>query len=75
MKLLTHNMLQCHIRGVKNGYPFKIEAKEVEKREAEFNKGEERDVHEKSFRPPLLTPPKPSFATPLPHSSSPIVSY
>uniref|UniRef100_A0A7S1SR84 Multifunctional methyltransferase subunit TRM112-like protein n=1 Tax=Tetraselmis chuii TaxID=63592 RepID=A0A7S1SR84_9CHLO len=37
MKLLTHNMLACHIKGVKNNYPFKIEAKKVEEREAEFN--------------------------------------
>lgn len=29
MKLLTHNMLQCHIKGVKNGYPLKIEAEKV----------------------------------------------
>lgn len=39
MKLITHNMLACHIKGVKNGYPFKIEAKKVEEREAEFNPG------------------------------------
>jgi hypothetical protein len=39
MKLLTHNMLACHIKGVKNNYPFKIEAKKVEEREAEFNPG------------------------------------
>lgn len=24
MKLLTHNMLTSHMKGVKNGYPFKI---------------------------------------------------
>ena len=24
MKLLTHNMLTSHIKGVKNGYPLKI---------------------------------------------------
>lgn len=29
MKLLTHNMLQCHIKGVQNGYPFKVEAEKV----------------------------------------------
>ena len=39
MKLLTHNMLQCHIKGVKNGYPFKIEVAETSTREAEFNPG------------------------------------
>lgn len=39
MKLLTHNMLACHIKGVKNGYPFKIEAEKVEEREADFDPG------------------------------------
>ncbi len=29
MKLLTHNMLQCHIKGVQNGYPLKVEADKV----------------------------------------------
>lgn len=39
MKLLTHNFLQCHIKGVKNGYPFKIEAAQVEQRDADFDPG------------------------------------
>jgi hypothetical protein len=39
MKLLTHNMLACHIKGVKNGYPFKIEATKVEECEADFDLG------------------------------------
>ena len=29
MKLITHNMLSCHIKGVTNGFPFKIEAEKV----------------------------------------------
>lgn len=37
MKLITHNMLQCHIKGVKNGYPFKIEAEKVETREMDYD--------------------------------------
>lgn len=37
MKLLTHNMLACHIKTVKNGYPFKIEATKVEEIEADFD--------------------------------------
>lgn len=37
MKLLTHNMLQCHIKGVKNGYPFKIKADKVEVVDADFD--------------------------------------
>ena len=32
-------LLRCasHVQGVKNGFPLKIEAEEVETREAEFN--------------------------------------
>ena len=30
-------MLQCHIKGVKNGYPFKIEAQTIEIREADYD--------------------------------------
>lgn len=37
MKLLTHNMLSCHIKGVKNGYPFKIDAVKVEEAEVDFD--------------------------------------
>lgn len=37
MKLLTHNMLACHIKTVKNGFPFKIEATKVEEIEADFD--------------------------------------
>lgn len=37
MKLLTHNMLQCHIKGVQNGYPFGIEAETVENVEADYD--------------------------------------
>ena len=36
MKLLTHNMLQCHIKGVQNGFPLKIEAEKVETREMDY---------------------------------------
>lgn len=37
MKLLTHNFLQCHIKGVKNGYPLKIEALKIDERDADFD--------------------------------------
>mmetsp|Transcript_13277 Transcript_13277/g.21673 ORF Transcript_13277/g.21673 Transcript_13277/m.21673 type:complete len:131 (+) Transcript_13277:80-472(+) len=37
MKLLTHNMLTCNVKGVKNGYPLKIEAAKHEVRETEMN--------------------------------------
>jgi multifunctional methyltransferase subunit TRM112 len=30
MRLITHNMLRCNVKGVVNGYPLKISADEVE---------------------------------------------
>jgi hypothetical protein len=39
MKLLTHNFLQCHVKGVKNGYPLKIEAVKIEVRDADYDPG------------------------------------
>ena len=39
MKLLTHNMLACHIRGVKNNFPFSIEVIKTEVVDADFNPG------------------------------------
>lgn len=37
MKLLTHNMLTSHVKGVTKGYPLLIKAKEVKLNEVEFN--------------------------------------
>ena len=37
MRLLTHNMLSCNIKGVSNGFPLAIEATSVETKEAELN--------------------------------------
>ncbi|KAL0973887.1 hypothetical protein UPYG_G00212440 [Umbra pygmaea] len=37
MKLLTHNMLTSHVKGVTKGYPLLIKATEVTVREVEFN--------------------------------------
>lgn len=37
MRLLTHNMLKCNVKGVKNGYPLNIDAKEVAVEETDFN--------------------------------------
>ena len=37
MKLLTHNMLECHIKGVTNKYPFKVEVEQLETCESDFN--------------------------------------
>eukprot|EP00794_Sanderia_malayensis_P003001 gene3001-3459_t len=37
MKLLTHNMLTSNIKGVKNGFPLKIEASDVQTKDVDFN--------------------------------------
>ena len=36
-QLLTHNFLACHIKGVKDAYPFLIEATKVEVRDADYD--------------------------------------
>ena len=41
MRLVTHNMLKCNIKGVENGYPFIIEPEQVEQQSSEFNRGEQ----------------------------------
>ena len=37
MRLITHNMLQCNIKGVANGFPLGIEPVEVNVVESEFD--------------------------------------
>ena len=37
MRLLTHNMLRCNIRGIEDGYPLVIEAETVEEIPSEFD--------------------------------------
>ncbi|XP_075902775.1 multifunctional methyltransferase subunit TRM112-like protein [Nelusetta ayraudi] len=37
MKLLTHNMLTSHVKGVTKGYPLLIKATEVKMNDVEFN--------------------------------------
>lgn len=37
MRLLAHNMMASHVKGVKNGYPFKIEATSVQTLDADFD--------------------------------------
>lgn len=39
MRIITHNMLKCNVRGVENGYPLVIEAEKTEVVECDFNKG------------------------------------
>jgi hypothetical protein len=37
MRLITHNMLCSNVKGVKNGFPLRIEADSVEVIESEFD--------------------------------------
>jgi len=37
MKLLTHNMMQSNVKGVKNGYPLGIKATKLSVLELEYN--------------------------------------
>ncbi|XP_063725378.1 multifunctional methyltransferase subunit TRM112-like protein [Symsagittifera roscoffensis] len=37
MKLLTHNLMQSHVKGVKNGYPFKLEVTIKKINDIDFN--------------------------------------
>lgn len=37
MRLLTHNMLSCNIKGVTKGFPLKIEATKVIEKQVEMN--------------------------------------
>lgn len=57
MKLLTHNMLACPIKGVKQGFPFAIEPR-VERTEVDGEVGEERhwevSTQEVDFDPEFL---------------------
>jgi hypothetical protein len=39
MKLITHNFLACNIKGVKNGFPLKIDATSIEIRDTDFDPG------------------------------------
>jgi len=37
MRLLTHNLLACNVKGVRNGFPLKIDPVKVESKEVDFN--------------------------------------
>ncbi|XP_068642995.1 multifunctional methyltransferase subunit TRM112 homolog A-like [Aristolochia californica] len=37
MRLLTHNMLSCNIKGVSNGFPLRLEVEKFIEKEVEFN--------------------------------------
>lgn len=37
MRLLTHNLLQCHVKNCTNNYPLRVESAELESLEIEYN--------------------------------------
>ncbi|KAL3694775.1 hypothetical protein R1sor_008426 [Riccia sorocarpa] len=37
MRLLTHNMLSCNIKGVTKGFPLSIEVQKLDTKETDFN--------------------------------------
>jgi len=39
MRIITHNMLKCNIRGIINGYPLLIEANDIEIITCDYNEG------------------------------------
>jgi multifunctional methyltransferase subunit TRM112 len=71
MKLLTHNMLQCHIKGVKNGYPFKIEAEKVETQEVDYDPDFLRHIYPRLQWPALCEAAAALGAGPLPAEVTP----
>ena len=42
MRLITHNLLKCNVKGIENGYPLIIEAGSIEVAESEFDAGKTR---------------------------------
>ncbi|KAL0911970.1 hypothetical protein M5K25_017910 [Dendrobium thyrsiflorum] len=54
MRLLTHNMLACNIKGVTNGYPLRLEAEKWVEKEVNFNADFLRSVFPKIEWPALV---------------------
>ena len=40
MRLVTHNMLKCNVKGVENGYPLRIEVEKSEIIPCDYDSGE-----------------------------------
>ena len=40
MRLVTHNMLKCNVKGVENGYPLRIEVEKTEIIPCDYDAGE-----------------------------------
>lgn len=71
MKLLTHNMLSCHIKGVTNGYPFKIEAAKVEEADIDFDANFLRNIWPRIEWPALREAAETLGMTGLPEQVTP----
>ncbi|PKU81205.1 multifunctional methyltransferase subunit TRM112 homolog A [Dendrobium catenatum] len=54
MRLLTHNMLSCNIKGVTNGYPLRLEAEKWTEKEVDFNAKFLRGIFPKIDWPALV---------------------
>jgi multifunctional methyltransferase subunit TRM112 len=39
MRLITHNMLKCNVKGVENGYPLRIEVEKTEILPSDYDAG------------------------------------
>jgi multifunctional methyltransferase subunit TRM112 len=58
MRLLTHNMLSCNIKGVTNGFPLKLEAEKWVTKEVDLNADFLRSVFPKIEWPALVAAAK-----------------
>jgi multifunctional methyltransferase subunit TRM112 len=58
MRLLTHNMLSCNIKGVTSGFPLKLEAEKWVTKEVELNADFLRSVFPKIEWPALAAAAK-----------------
>ncbi|KAJ3673418.1 hypothetical protein LUZ60_006792 [Juncus effusus] len=54
MRLLTHNMLSCNIKGVTNGFPLKLEAEKWVAKEVDLNPDFLRGIFSKIEWPALV---------------------
>jgi multifunctional methyltransferase subunit TRM112 len=45
MRLVTHNMLKCNIKGVENGYPLTILVEKMEVIAMDYNPGLQYVIH------------------------------
>ncbi|PRW33595.1 multifunctional methyltransferase subunit TRM112 At1g22270 [Chlorella sorokiniana] len=63
-------MLQCHIKGVQNGYPLKVEAEKVETREMDFEPDFLRHIFPRINWPALREAAAAMGVSDLPESAS-----